>query len=297
MRALKITGVLLLVVAILLWLLAWNVGRFLKEDQPQMFDNPIYDKASLTLADDFNTQSDKPAILVFSKTNGYRHRDGIAGGKAFFESLAKEQGWRFYYSENAAIFSQQNLQHFSVVIGSNATGPLFTLEQQAAFQSYLEAGGGYVALHSAGDLSHSAWSWYQQQVIRAVFTGHALLPQVQLATVKTELTDHPAMQHLPAHWQHEDEWYCFEASPRANVKVLATIDETDMNFWSVDHRNGVKVKNLAMGDDHPVIWSHHVGNGRVFYSALGHFAATYEKPDIQMMLKNAVVWAGRLDKS
>lgn len=295
MRALKIGGIVLLFLVVVLCLLAWFGGRALKQDQPQMFAEPIYDTEILNLPGEFIAQSKQPAILVFSKTNGFRHRDGIAGAKAFFESLALEQDWLVYYSENASVFSEENLKHFSVVIGSNATGPLFTPDQQTAFQAYLEGGGGYVALHSSGDSSHADWGWYEKQVVRAAFTGHGLFPQVQMATVSTESSAHPAMQHLPANWTHEEEWYCFESSPRASVNVLASIDESDVNFWSIDHRDGVKLRDLAMGADHPVIWSHDVGNGRVFYSALGHYAVTYTLPDIQTMLKNAVIWAGRLD--
>ncbi len=267
-----------------------------------MFSEPVYDEVPPVLLDslldnNFLTLKRVPAILVFSKTNGFRHREGIEGAKTMFESLAEEHDWLMYYTENGAVFSAKNLQLFDVVIWSNTTGPALTEDQSLAFRAYLEGGGGFVAIHSAGDASHSSWSWYQDEVIRAKFTGHSLLPQVQLAKVTIEASSHPAMAHFPVEWEHEDEWYCFEQSPRARVDVLATIDEEGMTMLSIDMRDGAKIRDLSMGDDHPVIWSHTVGEGRVFYSALGHYASTYEKPEIRTMLEQAVIWVGRLSEN
>jgi hypothetical protein len=50
-----------------------------------------------------------------------------------------------------------------------------------------------------------------------------------------------------------------------------------------------------MGDDHPILWKHCVGQGRVFYSAMGHTAETYAEPAYRDVLQRAIAWAGRLD--
>ena len=47
-----------------------------------------------------------------------------------------------------------------------------------------------------------------------------------------------------------------------------------------------------MGADHPMVWTHCVGKGRVFYSAIGHPAASYtDEPLHLVMLENAMAWA------
>ncbi len=71
--------------------------------------------------------------------------------------------------------------------------------------------------------------------------------------------------------------------------MLATIDE---NTYSPGSFFG---KPLAMGSDHPMIWKHCAGAGRVFYSALGHTAESYSDPKYREVLMRAIVWAGRLD--
>jgi uncharacterized protein len=116
------------------------------------------------------------------------------------------------------------------------------------------------------------------------------MPQFQDGTVTTEMPDHPAMRHLPRTWQHNEEWYSFAASPRARgVDVLATVDERsyEPGFW-------LDLRPLAMGADHPVIWAHAQGQGRVLYSALGHQAKTYADPRYRELLEQALIWAGRI---
>ena len=52
---------------------------------------------------------------------------------------------------------------------------------------------------------------------------------------------------------------------------------------------------LAMGADHPIAWWHCVGQGRAFYSAMGHQASAYSEPGYQQMLRGAASWALRRD--
>jgi type 1 glutamine amidotransferase len=43
----------------------------------------------------------------------------------------------------------------------------------------------------------------------------------------------------------------------------------------------------------PVVWKHRYGNGRVFYSSLGHVAAEFEVPQMGKILRRGLVWAAR----
>ena len=294
MRVLKWSVIVILTLAVSLWALGqWTFSR-LQADQPQMFAEPVFD---VELPGEFavpNTDGTRPMILVFSKTNGFRHHEAIAAARKMFEALALSNDWDVHFSENGAVFTPAILQRFAVVVWSNATGPALNSSQQQAFKEYLINGGGFVGIHAAGDASHAAWPWYQQQVIRADFTGHPVLPQFQTGTVITEDRRHPAMAHMPQQWQHEEEWYCFAASPRDRVDVLARLDEEGINMFTLASRDSLALGDLAMGADHPIIWSHKLGTGRVFYSALGHRAEVYSDVRLQTMMEQAVVWAGQL---
>ena len=94
------------------------------------------------------------------------------------------------------------------------------------------------------------------------------------------------MAGLPKTWKHTDEWYSFAQSPRKKgYRILATVDE------STYKPHGLFFGDISMGADHPVIWSHCVGKGRAFYSALGHSAEAISEPENWRLLSNAVAWS------
>ncbi len=231
-----------------------------------------------------------PAILVFSKTNAFRHEESIPAGNAYFANLAKEKGWGVFETENGAAFTPDVLAKFDAVVFNNVSGDVFSADQQAAFKAFIANGGGYVGLHAAGDNSHEGWPWYQNEVIGAKFTMHTMKPQFQQATANVEDKTHAITQGLPASWQRTEEWYSFDKSPRAKgIYVLVTVDEKTYN------PEGMFGKNLRMGADHPVAWSHCMGKGRAFYTAFGHRAEAFAEPETKTLLANAVAWS--LDKN
>ena len=230
-----------------------------------------------------------PAALVFSKTNGFRHDEAIAAGGPMFRELAARQGWSIYETENGAVFSPDVLSRFKAVVFSNASGDMLANDQRTALQNWIEAGGGFVGIHAAGDSSHKDWGWYYNQVIGTNFVGHSLWPHLAMATVHVEAAGHPAMAGLPAVWNREDEWYSFDKSVRGKegFRVLATLDE------STYERGGPGSDKLTMGKDHPIIWSHCQAKGRVLYSALGHTGESFAEAPFRTLVTNAVTWAMR----
>jgi uncharacterized protein len=227
----------------------------------------------------------RPAILVFSKTNAFRHEEAIPAANAMFAGLAKAKGWGYYQTENGAAFSPAILARFDAVVFNNVSGDVFTPAQRNAFKAWLENGGGYVGIHAAGDNSHAAWDWYMNELIGTVFTQHTMKPQFQKATVHVEDPNHPVTKGLPASWQRIEEWYSFDKSPRGKgYGVLVTVDEKSYN------PEGMLGKDLRMGD-HPMVWWHCAGKGRVLYSAFGHRAEAFAEPEHRTLLANAVGWA------
>ena len=227
-----------------------------------------------------------PAILVFSKTNGFRHDEAIVAARAMFRDLAKKNGWSVYDTENGAVHSPELLSRFKVVVWSNASGDVLSSDQREALKGFIEGGGGFIAIHAAGDNSHESWTWYTNELIGARFVGHSMWPHLAHADVHIEDADHPAMAGLPAIWNREDEWYSFDSSVRAKgYRVLATLDE------STYERGGPGSAKLTMGSDHPIIWAHCVGAGRVLYSALGHTGEAFAEPELRKLTANSVKWA------
>jgi type 1 glutamine amidotransferase len=156
------------------------------------------------------------------------------------------------------------------------TGDVLDDDQQAAFETWIGAGGGYVGVHSAADTEYD-WPFYGT-LMGAYFLSH---PDIQQASVDVE-ADHPTIVGLPSPWVRTDEWYNFQTNPRPNVTVLATVDESTYTGGT-------------MGADHPITWSHPTGGGgRAFYTAMGHTDESYCDPLFRRLLVGALRWvAGR----
>lgn len=246
----------------------------------EVFVAPTFDETPPELPADLPS----PSVLVFSKTNSFRHVDGIPAANALFSTFAKTNGWSIFFTENAAVHNAEALKRFDLLIWNNVSGDVLTPPQRVAFKDYVEQGGRVLAIHASGGDPHYAWDWYPEKFICAQFVGHPLFPQFQEATVKVEMPDQPAMENLPASFAFKDEWYSFAESPRGKVNVLASLDEA-----SYSPSIAGPIGDLRMGD-HPVIWWHKLGKGTVFYSALGHRAAAYKDENYQKLLLQAALW-------
>lgn len=235
------------------------------------------------------TALQRPALLVFSKTNGYIHKEAIPAAKTALQQIAVSRGWSVFLTDSSAIYNADDLANFDAVIWNNVSGDVLSSEQRAALRHYIENGGGFVGIHGAGGDRDYTWPWYVETLLKAQFIGHPLNPQFQQATLHIENRDDPIVQGLDQTWQREDEWYSFAKSPRAaGVQVLATIDEST-------YQPEIFGASLRMGADHPVIWKHCANHGRVFYSALGHTAQSYSEPRYRSVLEHAIAWAAGIE--
>jgi len=168
----------------------------------------------------------EPAILVFSKTNGFREDHAIAAANDALRAMAARRHWSIFVTENGAVFNPEALKRFQAAVWNNVSGDVLTTEQKSAFRNYLENGGGFVGIHGAGGDPRYEWRWYVETVIGAQFQGRPMGPQFQQATIHIEDANDPATKDLPKEWSRTDEWYSFEKSPRApGVRILATLGE------------------------------------------------------------------------
>ena len=101
-------------------------------------------------------------LLVFSKTAAFRHAS-IPDAIAALRKLAASQGVAIDFTENAAVFTDTNLARYNAVVFLLTTGHILDADQQAAFERYIEHGGGYAGVHSATDTEYN-WFWYGQLV-------------------------------------------------------------------------------------------------------------------------------------
>ena len=218
-------------------------------------------------------QQSKPVrMLVFTRTQGFRH-DSIPDAVRALRELAATQGWQTDHGEDAAAFTSGNLSRYEVVVFANTTGDVFDEAQQRALRAFVENGGGFVGLHSAADTEYG-WPWYGE-LVGAWFASHP--PGLQTAEVRFEGSS--PVRGEP--WRATDELYNYRSNPRANVRVIARVDERG-------YAGG------TMGRDHPIAWCRPVGKGRSWYTGLGHAKAMYAEPTFRAHVLRGLRFAAGL---
>jgi type 1 glutamine amidotransferase len=216
--------------------------------------------------------------LVFSKTSGFRH-DSIPAGIAAIQQLGQQKNFQVDATEDASLFTDAVLAHYDTVIWLSTTSDVLDDAQQAAFERYIRAGGGYTGIHAAADTEYT-WPWYGQ-LVGAYFRNHP--SGTPTATVVVEDANDPSTAGLPARWERTDEWYNYQSpvNPVVNgggtdysarnttgVHVLLKMDES--TYAEDDGSDGTD-------DDHPISWCHRYDGGRAWYTGMGHTQASYSE--------------------
>jgi glucose/arabinose dehydrogenase/cytochrome c551/c552/type 1 glutamine amidotransferase len=207
-------------------------------------------------------RSGKPRVLAFAKTSGYHHQS-IPDALAALQQLGAANDFIVDTTTNAALFTEDTLKKYSAVIFVSTTGDVLDQYQEADFERYIQAGGGYVGIHAAADTEYE-WGWYGR-LAGGYFVDHPgindTFPNVQPGVLRIKDKDHLATKDLPAEWKRTDEWYSYKKQ-NPDVKVLFDIDEAS-------YQGG---KDTG---DHPMSWYHAYDGGRAFYTALGHTKESY----------------------
>lgn len=219
----------------------------------------------------FSAASAQDAVLVFSKTKGYRHKS-IEAGKPAIMKLGSENKFRVDTTENAAMFTLDNLKKYKTVVFLSTTGDVLDSVQQIAFQQYIRQGGSFVGIHAAADCEYN-WPWYNQ-LCGAYFLSH---PKQQDAEIEVIDKKFIATKMLPDRWKRFDEWYSYK-SRSEGITVLAKLDEKT-------YEGG---KN---GDNHPIAWYREFDGGRSFYTGLGHTDESYKEDLFLQHMLGGIKWA------
>jgi len=208
-------------------------------------------------------------VLIFSKTKGFRH-SSIEKGAEVLKLLLDKENIGSDHSEDAALFTDGELQKYGAVIFLSTTGDILDSAQQAAFVRFIQSGKGFVGIHAATDTEFD-WPWYNG-LVGAYFASH---PAVQKAKIDVLDQKHPATAHLDKVWLHKDEWYNFK-DVKDGLHVLMNLDEKS-------YEGG------KMGDHHPISWSHTYDGGKVFYTGLGHTAESYDEAEFRQHLIGGIL--------
>ena len=220
------------------------------------------------------TQTKRPdLVLVFTKTEGYRH-ESIATGVKTLRELGRKNNFIVLRTESEEDFTAENLANYQAVVFLSTTGDVLNDDEQTAFENYIKSGGSYLGVHAAADTEYK-WDWYGK-LVGGYFESHPNNPNVREAKIEVLDKTHSATAHLNDTWVRNDEWYNYK-NLNSNVTVAMNLDEKS-------YEGGTN------GANHPIAWYHTYDGGRAYYTGGGHTNESYSDSDFKKHLLGAIFW-------
>ena len=209
-------------------------------------------------------------VLVYTKNGtGYIH-DNIASAVLCIQQLGEKHHFKVDVSDDPTIFNQANLKKYQVLIFTSTNNDVFDNDdQRVAFRRYIEAGGGFVGVHSVTGTERN-WTWFKM-MIGETFLWHAAY---QKFSIKNMEPTHPSMKGVPALWTKEDECY-FGKELYPGIKVLMAHDLSTLN----ENKKEEITKNAgSYANYYPAVWYQNFEGGHIWITALGHAKENYNEP-------------------
>jgi type 1 glutamine amidotransferase len=222
------------------------------------------------------------SVLAFYSANvEHDHVEFAEQSLRFFSEMAKRDHLQFSSTTNWEDLNSTRLAHVDVVLWLNDCP--HTDQQRAAFEQYMERGGGWLGFHAAAyNDSDTHWPWFVKFLGGSVFYGNNWPPLP--ATIRVDDIASPVTRRLPSHFESPaNEWYSWLPSPRANkdVKVLLTLDTSNYPLGFKD--------TLTSGDI-PVMWTN--TRYRMIYMNMGHGDKIFTDAHQNELFEDALRWLG-----
>ncbi|MBC3787454.1 ThuA domain-containing protein [Spirosoma utsteinense] len=212
----------------------------------------------------------KVRVLVYTRNGkGYVH-DNIPNAVVCLQKLGRQHGFKVDVSDEPAVFSESNLKQYTLLIFPSTNNDVFDTDgQRLAFRRYIEAGGGFVGIHSVMGTERN-WPWFKR-MIGGTFAWH---PPFQPIRINILDSSHPSVQGLPAVWEKEDEFY-FTKDMSPGPTVIMAGDLTSLN-----QTDSAKVKTFqgSYTSLYPMVWHYNFDGGHTWCTTLGHAKSDYENP-------------------
>lgn len=224
-------------------------------------------------------------VLALAESGGH-HIAFSKAARVWLDQLSIAKGFSVDYISTTDQFSDEYLQKYQLIIQLDYPPYGWKDKAFAAFEKYITEGrGGWIGLHHAtllGDFDgFKMWPFFHQFMGNIKFKNY--IPDFASGTVNVEVGSHPVMKGIPSSFTVKtEEWYTYDQSPRPQVKVLASVDESTY----------VPSSAIKMGD-HPVVWTNLHYKARNVYIFMGHSPDLFDNESYKKLFENAIFWAAK----
>jgi len=226
-------------------------------------------------------KQNKGKLLYLTLSAGYKHSSAATSREIVKQIGEKSGAFETTLADDVAPFTAENLKRYDAVM-LYTTGELpMSDEQKKAFADFIKSGHGLVGVHSAVDTFYM-WPDYLE-MIGAYFNDH---PWHQNVTVDVVDRSSPIVGFLGKSFQVNDEIYQMSDFQYKTTHVLLRLDPSSVDV----HNDRVRRRFY----DWPLAWTRRDGEGRIFYTALGHEEAVWNNDWYQRLLLNGIKWAMEL---
>ena len=243
--------------------------------------------AFLFYSQPLSAQRAKPdfKVLAIAESGGH-HIEYSKAAKIWLDKQAVEGNFSIDYIENTDKINDAFLAQYQLFIQLDFVPYAWKPEAITAFEKYIREGkGGWIGFHHATLLGefdgYKIWPWFSDFMGGIKYKNY--IGEFAAGQVHVEDRKHPVMKGVPASFLvKKEEWYTYDKSPRPNVEVIASVDEST---YSPDSK-------IKMGD-HPVIWSNRKVKAKNIYIFMGHSPVLFESEAYRTIFKNAIFWASK----
>ena len=238
-------------------------------------------------------------VLVYDKPGWYVHPD-IGAINDHLKKIGADNGFQVEVSSDPAIFTAANLAKYQVLVLNNISEMGTSVKnaaQRSALQAWIEGGGGLVGFHGSG-VVRDTWAWYIQLLGTDWYYDAAM--QEARVFVPDKAKSHPISIGSAAEARLSDEWNNFKVNvdTLAGISVVLAVDEASYDPTLKKNASegggvaGFRMADLQKGRVHPVSWTRIAGQGRVFYSCIGHDIKVFSNAFTTRHFLRAMQWAG-----
>jgi hypothetical protein len=278
-----------------------------------------------------SARADQPAqppvkkVLFFSKSSNFEHavikrKDGQPSlVELVLAKTGSQHGIQFTFSKDGSLFTPEYLAQFDAYMfytsgdllaaGKDGNPPM-TAAGKAALLDAIRHGKGFIGVHSAADTFHTgetvntntnqARTWryknYGDQAdpyVRMLGAGFIVHGVQQISNARVPDRKFPGFSGKGAVLPIFEEWYSLIDFSH-DLHVLLVVETDTMR--DPHAAPGAPITDFYkpyVRPPYPSTWAHRYGQGRVFYTSLGHNSSMWGSKDFQDILYGGIAWAVR----